>query len=278
MEKIDRLGWAAGIAVVSHGVSVGIRTNEPDALAGLLHRLAPGWKPAASPRVERLYSIRVGNGPGEGIRRFTLLYQDETRIARSLDSTAVLRTLETEIQLYLAERARGRIFVHAGVVAWAGGAVVIPGRSTSGKSTLVAALVRAGATYYSDEYAVLDARGRVHAYRTPLSLREDGAGAVGEPPPVVPVDTAAPLPVRVVLLTQYRSGARWRPTVLSPGRAAIELLAHTLAARWRPARALSTLARAVAGARVLKSDRGEASELVSAITGHAGAPPTRLAG
>jgi hypothetical protein len=277
MEKIDRLGWAAGIAVVSHGVSVGIRTNEPDALAGLVRRLPPGWKPAGSTRVERLYSLRVGDGPGQGIRRFSLLYQDETRIARALDPTAVLTTLETEIQLYLAERARGRVFVHAGVVAWPGGAVLIPGRSMSGKSTLVAALVRAGATYYSDEYAVLDARGRVHAYRTPLTLRDDAAGTADGLPPVAPGD-ADPLPVNLVLVTRYRAGAHWRPTRLSPGRAAIELLAQTLAARWRPARALSTLARALAGALVLKGVRGEASELVAAVAAHTGAPSLGLAG
>jgi hypothetical protein len=273
MEKIDRLGWAAGIAVVSHGVSVGVRTNEPEALAGLLRRLAPGWKPAASPRVERLYSVRVGDGPGQGIRRFSLLYQDELKIARSLDPTIVLGLLESDIQLYLAERARRRTFVHAGVVAWQGGAVVIPGSSMSGKSTLVAELVRAGATYYSDEYAVLDARGRVHAYRTPLALRE---GATGELPPVAPGDPVDPLPVRLVLITRYRAGAHWRPARLSTGRAGIELLAHTVSARWRPARALRTLSRALGSARVLRGVRGDASELIATVVEQAAAPPPRL--
>jgi hypothetical protein len=269
MEKIDRLGWAAGIAVVSHGVSVGIRTNEPDALADLVRRLPPGWKPAGSPRVERLYSLRIGDGPGQGIRRFSLLYQDEMRIARALDPTTVLTTLQTEMQLYLAERARGRVFVHAGVVAWPGGAVIIPGRSMSGKSTLVAALVQAGATYYSDEYAVLDARGRVHAYRTPLSLR-DGAALAPRELPTVATEGADPLPVNLVLVTRYRQGARWRPTRLSPGRAAMAVLAQKVAARWRPARALSTLSRALAGALVLKGVRGEATDVVAAVAAYSG--------
>jgi hypothetical protein len=273
MEKIDRLGWAAGIAVVSHGVSIGLRTNEPDALAALLRRLPPTWKPAGSPRVERLYSFRVGDGPGQGIRRFSLLYQDEMKIARSLEPAAILNTLESEVQLYLAERARGRIFVHAGVVGWPGGAVVIPGRSMSGKSTLVAALVRAGATYYSDEYAVLDARGLVHAYRTPLTLRDGPAAPPDELPPVVP----GPLPIGLVLLTRYRAGARWRPQRVSPARAGIELLAHTLAARWRPARALSTLARALADALVLKGVRGEARDLAGTVAEHAPRAWTTLA-
>src|ERR671929_229610 len=91
MAKIDRLGWAAGLSLISYGVRVGVRVN------------------------------------------------------------------------------------HAGVVGWQGRAILIPGRSFSGKSTLVAALVRAGATYYSDEFAVLDERGRVHPFPKKLSMRLEGS-------------------------------------------------------------------------------------------------------
>jgi hypothetical protein len=68
-----------------------------------------------------------------------------------------------------------RVFVHAGVVGWKGKAIVIPGRSHSGQSTMVAELVRAGASYYSDEYAVFDYRGRVHPFPKDLELRDCGA-------------------------------------------------------------------------------------------------------
>jgi hypothetical protein len=54
-----------------------------------------------------------------------------------------------------------------------GRAVILPGRSMSGKTSLVAALVKAGATYFSDEYAVLDKLGMVHPYIKTLSLRTD---------------------------------------------------------------------------------------------------------
>ena len=64
----------------------------------------------------------------------------------------------------MAAETRERVFVHAGVVGWKGHAIVIPGRSRSGKTTLVAELVKAGAEYYSDEFAVLDAEGRVHPF------------------------------------------------------------------------------------------------------------------
>jgi hypothetical protein len=66
----------------------------------------------------------------------------------------ILDAFENHLQLWVAEGAPRHAFVHAGVVGWRGRAMVIPRSSHSGKSTLAAALIRAGATYYSDEYAV----------------------------------------------------------------------------------------------------------------------------
>jgi hypothetical protein len=246
---------------VSYGLTLGIRTNDPRALDRLRHRLPPGWTPARARRVERLYSLVVGGAASErGIRRLNVLYVNEVRLARSPELADVLGALESDLALYVAEHARGRLFLHAGVVGWQDRAVVIPGPSMSGKSRLVAALLEAGAAYYSDEYAVLDRRGRVHAYPRPLSLRD-------APAPAAPAPHHAPLPVGLVLVTRYRAGTRWRPRRLSPGRAGIEMLAHAVAARRRPAGALRVLARTLAGARTLKGARGEAADVARAVVG-----------
>ena len=180
MEKLDRLGWAAGICFSAYGRRLGIRTSDGQVLEGLLGRLPPVRRPLAFPGVDRLYSLRVGGQEhGSRIRRFHVLYGDTVRLARSMDLEEVFDRLEEDVQLYVARSARRRIFVHAGVVGWRGRAIVIPGRTFTGKSTLVAALVRAGAAYYSDEYAVFDQQGRVHPYPTPLSLRAEGAALSG---------------------------------------------------------------------------------------------------
>src|SRR5437867_5211182 len=143
-------------------------------LSHIVNCLPPGYRPSEATRVDRLYSLVVGRpASGLGLRRFTLLYADAMRLARSLEVPEVLRALESDIQLYVAAGARRRLFVHAGVIGWRGRAIVIPGRSGSGKTSLVAALVRAGATYYSDEFAVFDEQGRVYPYARPLSIRED---------------------------------------------------------------------------------------------------------
>jgi hypothetical protein len=156
-------------------VRIGIRSNDRAALARVLELLPGDWERVDSPVVDRVYSILIGGvGQRANVRRFNLLYEDHVQLARSMDRESVFDRLESYLRIFVAEFAKRRVFVHAGVVGWKGRAIVIPGRSYSGKSTLVAEFVRAGASYYSDEYAVFDERGRVHPFSKPIELREEG--------------------------------------------------------------------------------------------------------
>jgi len=75
----------------------------------------------------------------------------------------------------------------------------------------------------------------------------------------------APLEAGMILATRYEPGARWRPRRLSPGRATIALLAHTLPARLRPAPSLAALSRVTRSALAFKGVRGEAEDLAGAV-------------
>ncbi|HEY6187475.1 MAG TPA: hypothetical protein VIW80_07345 [Pyrinomonadaceae bacterium] len=268
MKKIDRLGWAAGFSFISYGRRIGIRTNDPAIPGRLQKHLPPGWKPSSSNVVERLYSI-VAGGPSSrpNVRRFNLLYGDITRLARSVDIDEVLETFESNLRLFVAEAARRRLFVHAGVVGWRGRAILIPGQSMSGKTSLVLELVRAGATYYSDEYAVLDEQGRVHPFPKTLSIREHSRYKQTE----YPVESfggrrgVKPLPVGLVLVSPYKAGAHWRPQPVSAGQGILELLSHTVSARRQPERALAVLQRALIDASIIKGARGEAHQVAGSI-------------
>src|ERR1051325_1749270 len=268
MKKIDRLGWAAGFSFISYGRRLGIRTNDPAIPGRLQKHLPPGWKPSSSNVVERLYSI-VAGGPSSrpNVRRFNLLYGDITRLARSVDIDEVLETFESNLRLFVAEAARRRLFVHAGVVGWRGRAILIPGQSMSGKTSLVLELVRAGATYYSDEYAVLDEQGRVHPFPKTLSIREHSRYRQTE----YPVESfggrrgVKPLPVGLVLVSPYKAGAHWRPQPVSAGQGILELLSHTVSARRQPERALAVLQRALIDASIIKGARGEAHQVAGSI-------------
>ena len=268
MAKIDRLGWADGLSFTSYGVRLGVRVNDPAILKDVIARLPPGSKPAAYAVVDHLYSI-IGSSakPDSRVRRLSLGYWNLIRFGRAREFSGVLDAFESHVQLTVAEYAPRRVFVHAGVVGWKGRAILIPGSSHSGKTTLVDQLIRAGATYYSDEYAVLDGRGLVHPYARALGLRMPNSNQ-SKKVPAEEIGAAVgskPLRVGLVVATNYKAGARWQPRPLTRGKGVLELLSNTVSARSQPEMALRILPAALASARILKGVRGEAGEIVESI-------------
>jgi hypothetical protein len=217
--------------------------------------------------VSALYSVWLPLPSTSRIKRLSLVYENVARIARTAHSEEALDALGSALRLHVAERAAGRIFVHAGVVGWQGRAIVIPGRSHSGKSRLVDALVRAGATYYSDEYAVLDGRGRVHAFPAPLKLRQESPNGRGEVIEAVPAksEPRPPLRASLIAVTRYEPAARWRPRRLSAGQGVLALLDNTVPARRRPSQSLRALEAAIRSAVVVRGPRGDALSMAERL-------------
>jgi hypothetical protein len=218
--------------------------------------------------VQRLYSLIVGSNLRDtGVRRLHVLYADSFRLARSTAMDEVLEALEMDLHRFTAEASSKMTFLHAGVVGWQGRAVLIPGRSLSGKTTLVRELLRLGAAYYSDEFAVIDDAGQVHPFARPLGIRNEGsyaqtkcaAEALGASLGITP------LPVGVAVVSEYKKGARWRPTLLSRGQGALELMAHSVAIRSQPGRTLTRLHKLARRARFFRGTRGEARDVAASI-------------
>jgi hypothetical protein len=269
MATMDRLGWTAGIAFESYGTHFGVRVNDARVLERLPEYLPPGHRPGSSPRVDHLYSLWSETGePHAGAashgRPLHRLYAGAECLREAADLDELLKTLESSLHFETAQSARQHLFVHAGVVGWRGQAILLPGRSFSGKTSLVAALVRAGATYGSDEYAVLDSQGRVHPYPKRLSIRcGKGEGtrrclveALGGQ---VMTDS---LPVGLVAALVYKPAAFWQPHPLSPGQILMALLDNTVLVRYRPEMALSTLGLVAEQSVGLTGERGEAEQAV----------------
>jgi hypothetical protein len=249
------------LALVSYGVPVRIGVSDASLLERLPEHFPPGWKRARSTAAEEEFSVvRARSKQRRAVWR---LFRGGERIAQAASARDLLKHLESWLRLTIAIRSPQRIFVHAGVVGWRGRALLLPGRSHSGKTTLVAALVRAGATYFSDEYAVLDDTGRVHPFAKPLSIRGPDGGAARKYPVEALGGRAAtrPLPVGLVAVTRYRAGARWRPRTLSPAEGLFALLSNTPTALTRSEDALRTLNRVVLNAVTLRGARAEADRI-----------------
>jgi hypothetical protein len=136
--------------------------------------------------------------------------------------------------------------VHAGAVGWRGHAILVPGRSGTGKSSLVGALVRAGAVHYCDDLAAIDAVGLVHPHARERRPRP-------------------PLPVAMVVNTAFQEGAEWRPRVVRGASAALSLLDNVITTSEQPQRALATAAMIAAGAVTLAGARPEAGEIAGPL-------------
>ena len=268
MKKLDRLDWAERLTLSAFGVRAGVRVNVSGVLPHVLPLLPPGWKKSPRVIVQRLYSLVVAQGcERAGVRRLHVLYANTMPVARDAALDQVLAALETDLHRYTAEAASDMTFLHAGVVGWQGRAIVFPGRSLSGKTTLVREMLRLGATYYSDEFAVVDSSGLVHPFARPLGIREDSSYAQTKytAERLGANSGVKPLPLGMAVICKYEAGARWQPALLSQGQGALELLANSVAVRSQPHQTLRRLQKLVRHSVFVQGTRGEAQEAAAAI-------------
>ena len=236
--------------------------------------LPPGWREdeeadAAPPLAYDLLAV----APLRSCRQYELRNGAEI-VAAGNHLPQLLGAFTAHAEFLIAQQAPEHLFVHAGAVVWQGMGVVMPGHSLSGKTSLVRAFLEAGATYYSDEYAVLDRQGHVHPYPRPLAIRGGPGGATTR----VPARTLGArvgriaVPVGLILVTTHRPGVTWRPRCIARSRAAIALMAHAVAARGDPRHSMPILAATVRSAVAFAGPRGEATALVRQFTARFGAP------
>jgi len=192
------------------------------------------------------------------------VYRDTLCVFTTPDLGAAIAYIASELHFAVAQHA-DTLFVHAGGVGWKGRTIVIPATTHGGKTTLVAALVQQGATYYSDEYAVFQADGRVRSYPKPLSVRLPEGGVRLVNPSDLGVVGRRTLPVGMAVFTRYRPGGHWRPRPLSPAASMLGLLQNTVMARARAEDSMSILQRAVAGCTGIRTARGDAEEAAQKI-------------
>jgi hypothetical protein len=248
------------IAFEAFGVPVSVEVASAELLARVRSILPPESRPCESVPEEHEFKLSTRDGVNYRVEH------PGQSLPGSSDLDVALEVLDSELRAFIAMGAPGHVFVHAGVVALGERAIVMPGPTFSGKTTLVAQFVHAGAAYYSDDLAPLDREGFVHPYPKPLSIRSGSFSQTDHD--VVSLGGSAGiggLPIGLVVFTQYRPGAFWDPHHRSRGDGVLAMLANTVPARERPEDSLTALTRAVHGAVVLEGERGEALEVVERI-------------
>jgi hypothetical protein len=177
--------------------------------------------------------------------------------------TEAVRALNHELLQALMLRRREHYFVHAAVVVWRGRALVLPGLSRAGKSTLALALLLEGARYLSDELLVFDSAGRALplprapkirdecvAYFPELagSFRGAGEGRFLSFAALPAGALAGPTPVGAVAVPRWSESGDDRPRAIPRGEALLALAASSLNFGAHREASLDRLAELVDGA------------------------------
>jgi hypothetical protein len=266
MHALDDIGWDYGFSFTSYGVQLGLRVTDVELLDQLRDFLPFECQPSNATVVDRLFSVVAKPGKKLQSTKYNF-YWDQMLFAKEISLSHLKNTFNAISTLAVADLSDEKLFVHCGVVGWKDKAILIPGRTHAGKSTLVTELVKAGASYYSDEFAVLDNDGLIYAYPRPIAMRhpitkiqhdvdiEEIGGVAG----------TQPLPVGKVIITEYKKGSSWTPETISAGNALLTLLDNTHSAQRSPGRAMIILNKALENVECVSSPRGEAAEIASII-------------
>ncbi len=176
--------------------------------------------------------------------------------------TLIQQAADEETLRRLADEA----VLHSGVVAHRGRAIILPGSSGSGKSSLVRELLRQGAEYCSDEFAIVDPRGWVHPYPRAMFLRDES----GEQYPALAADLGAavrtePVPAALILFLRYESGGGFEIAPLDQSETLMRMLQNTPDILTEKPHVFEPLKTTASRAKAFAGIRGEGREAAARI-------------
>ena len=255
------------VYIQSYGVKIRVSAEQPEAfrtIEKILQAILPAgcFEIIEKTHVEHHFTLVWGDD-GE-----FALYLNGKEVPSNHTRADVLRGFETQMRLTVAEYAPERVFVHAGVVGWKDRAIVLPARSFQGKTSLVAELVRRGAVYYSDEYAIFDAEGCVYPFPKTLSIRGEIDEWTQKEYPVEAFGGKAgekKIPVGMILITGFKPDAEWKPLILSAGQGILEMLEHVVPIRHNPKFSIKVLNQVANRAIIAKTLRCDVSKSANLI-------------
>jgi serine kinase of HPr protein (carbohydrate metabolism regulator) len=251
-----------GFGKSAFGWTVAVLTDCED-VREVLDRYVMPWLPGTKADPEGADTVffvgRSAESPG------FKLQAGDLALASSPTLEALIPDLQNWMDYAILRKLTDKVAIHAGAVAYGGSAIVLPGPSRAGKSTLVAELLRRGFVYFSDEYALIDGKGHVHPYPRPLMLRKGG-----EPQPVLASEWNAAIgresaPVRLVVTLEHLPDREWSVRRVGQSEMLVTLLKNTPHILAERCNMLAALLRASANAACYVGVRNEAGDAADRI-------------
>lgn len=236
---LDRLSWkytTGHFRAFEHDFAV--RTTDA-ALGGYLDRVFSPF--AVSGERKHFYSVFTSGTHPEWTHS---VFWDGECLAASRVPSFVLSILLWHVNRQALESCDRYLLIHAAAAEYGGQALLFPAPMESGKTTLVAGLVRAGLRYLTDEAAAIEPQSlHVHPFPKALSIKPGSWNVLADLEPVVQreirpyltrqwhVDPRAirhdclapPSSPRFVILPLYRKGSCTELIPLRPAQALLAL-------------------------------------------------------
>lgn len=239
------------------GCTIRFQANSQDAFDLLDRYIFPSvlrQQPADEP-----HDLHIRLEDEVGVSR---LFVNDVEVASAGRSIELLRKLIDCLDTALVPRLKGLHAVHAGAALVDGKAMLFAGASHSGKSSLVHEFHRRGVVCFSDEYALIDAEGWIHAYPRVLLVRNRGS----DQSPVIQGFVAEhPAPVGWIFTLQYASAGAWAVDKVPQSLALLSLLQNTPHELDKRPQMVNAFQRAVNSAACYAGQRGEVADAVDRI-------------
>jgi len=260
-----------------------IETDLPGAFEAV-DRLFSPFRDPASDGPRRTYRLGI-NRSDPGL--FELLV-DGGSIQRPPTPGSMLEWVITNVTTEAVTRTADLVCVHASAATLGGRAVVLPAPSGHGKSTTVAALVRAGWDLLTDEAALFDLHdGLVHPFPRPMALSDTSMaafpGLAASLPPAYeqfhrldhhvtaddlrPGALGSPSRVAFVAFPSYTPGQVTELVPVSRAQALMDMLRGTFNLERVGGRGVATLARVLRAADCYRLHIGALEPAVELIRG-----------
>jgi hypothetical protein len=219
--------------------------------------------PSNEPSSRHVYSV-VDDGPR--FKRRYALYSGGQPIVRTPDEPEIVAFLLWHLNQAVVAESDRYLLIHAAVASYHGSAILLPAAMESGKSTLVAGLVRRGCGYLTDEAAAIDpATQQIEPYPKPLSIDSGSWDVLAElrpaletrflpyahdqwhvvPDSVRPGAVARACSARLIVSPHYEAGVKTMIEPISRAQAVLTLAENAFNFASHRADGLNTLAEVV---------------------------------
>ena len=233
-------------------------------------RIAIDYDPAAARLIAEAFPGGPAGAPGQVRHQLTITCPSPNHLVIRNGSVVLydgadlvdggLALLNTATELLAGACGDGLVF-HAACIGWGDRAVLVPGGSGMGKTTLTGWLLRRGALFVSDEIVHVDTEGRASSF--PRALVFKGANRTSTSPAFVrahvlgAATAAGPLTIAAILCVERRDRCAFALEPLSRGEAALRLMSALVNAEnleGNALRAVADLSRRVSAFRLRYAD------------------------